>query len=107
MIGDFSSRQANPGFEAPSNPGWLNLLRKLLDGEHVEIPTSGLATGEFSLELHEQAEVLVAGVRSEDTDELWVADGRWQADLRTLLSTGVTVTGGVTTTGTMTVTAQA
>jgi RAD3-like DEAD/DEAH box helicase len=72
--------------------GQADVLRRLLDGEEVQIPVSAeVSSGELSLVMEDSPGIPVVGVRTVEGNRLFAIDGQWQADLRTVLATGVDI----------------
>ncbi|MDQ3729502.1 MAG: DEAD/DEAH box helicase [Actinomycetota bacterium] len=72
--------------------GQANVLRRLLDGEDVEISmVQELPPGPITLVMADAPNVALVSVRADGDDELYALAGQWQADLRTVLSTGVEI----------------
>jgi hypothetical protein len=69
-----------------------DVLRRLLDGEAVQIPVAPEVPGrELALVLEDTPGIPVVGVRPGGGEKFFAIDGQWQADLRTVLATGVEI----------------
>lgn len=72
--------------------GDADLLRRLLDGDDVEIDLGvSVPDGALSLELDESGDVPIVGVRASDPADWTALGNQWQGDLRTVLATGVAI----------------
>lgn len=69
-----------------------DVLRRLLDGEDVQIPVAPeVPQGPVVLVLEDAPGIPVVGVRPAGGGDFFAMDGQWQADLRTVLATGVEI----------------
>jgi hypothetical protein len=85
--------------------GEADVLRRLLDGEEVEIPVSAdVPAGELQLTVEQAPDIPVVGIGAEG--QFFAVDGQWQADLRTVMATGVQIAAHLVEVGTVAIRAR-